>query len=163
MAKISAFRPLLPADSTPSSQSRSENGSNSAQSRRSSACFECRKKRVKCVGSSPCHACARSGSACIFDPSKDRRRKSALISAERSTQRYKGMLTQLIRTLMFDNDEKISALKEFVRDHASVEGCLKSLELKYQSSSSSENRIADQRLHEKLTNAFNDGFMLEEE
>ncbi|RAL06796.1 Zn(II)2Cys6 transcription factor domain-containing protein [Aspergillus homomorphus CBS 101889] len=135
MAKTTAFRPLLPA-ATPPSRILSAKGSGPTQTRRSSACLKCRKKRVKCVGSSPCQACAGSGSACIFEPFKDRRRKAALINAEQSNKRYQELLKQLIGTLMFGDDEQISALKEFVRYHASVESCLDLLGSEDQPSSS---------------------------
>ncbi|PYH76650.1 hypothetical protein BO82DRAFT_396005 [Aspergillus uvarum CBS 121591] len=134
MAKTPAFRPLLPA-ATPPSRILSAKGSGSTQTRRSSACLKCREKRVKCVGSSPCQACTETGTACIFEPSRDRRRKSALIYAEQSAQRYQEILKQLICTLMFGNDEQISALKEYVRYHASVESCLDLLDSEYQPSS----------------------------
>ncbi|PYH75407.1 hypothetical protein BO82DRAFT_410550 [Aspergillus uvarum CBS 121591] len=134
MAKTPAFRPLLPA-ATPPSPIVSRKVSGSTQTRRSSACLKCREKRVKCVGSSPCQACTETGTACIFEPSRDRRRKSALIYAEQSTQKYRKILKQLLRTLMFGNDEQISALKEFVRNHASVGSCLNVLGSEYQPSS----------------------------
>ncbi|PYH46603.1 Zn(II)2Cys6 transcription factor domain-containing protein [Aspergillus saccharolyticus JOP 1030-1] len=140
MAKTPAFRPILPA-ATPLSQIPSAERSGSIKTHRSSACLKCREKRVKCVGSSPCQTCTGLGSACIFEPFKDRRRKSALINAEQSTQRYQELLKQLIGTLMFGDDEQISALKEFVRYHASVESCLELWGSKYQPSlSPSETR-----------------------
>ncbi|RAH59407.1 hypothetical protein BO85DRAFT_269593 [Aspergillus piperis CBS 112811] len=55
--------------------------------RRSFACTNCRRKHIKCTGPPSCETCVHSGRTCVFEPSKDRRRKEALRHAEKATER----------------------------------------------------------------------------
>jgi Fungal Zn(2)-Cys(6) binuclear cluster domain len=48
------------------------------KSRISSACLECKKRRRKCTGATPCQACTLFQTECIYDRTQDRRTKAYL-------------------------------------------------------------------------------------
>ncbi|KAL4815664.1 fungal-specific transcription factor domain-containing protein [Aspergillus spinulosporus] len=51
-------------------------------SKRSTACTECKTRRIKCRGSQPCDNCVATNRNCVFLVEHDRRRKNALRRAE---------------------------------------------------------------------------------
>ncbi len=46
------------------------------KTRISSACLECKKRRRKCTGETPCQTCSEVQAECIYDPTMDRRSKA---------------------------------------------------------------------------------------
>ncbi|KAL2829888.1 hypothetical protein BJY01DRAFT_121769 [Aspergillus pseudoustus] len=65
----------------------------------SSACLECRKRKQRCDGASPCYFCRRSGQDCVIDEEGDGRRKIALKRKIDSLEQDNEMLLGLIETI----------------------------------------------------------------
>ena len=87
--------------------------------------------KLQCVGLSPCQECAASASRCIFDPSKDKRRKIAWKNTQES-------LMQLINILRCGTDDDVQHLREKIHQAASPQHaveCLHSSFPRYNTSS----------------------------
>ncbi|KAJ9491408.1 hypothetical protein VN97_g1838 [Penicillium thymicola] len=75
MSKNNLLRELLPRDKGFMQYPKMDS---STKQRRnvSLACTECRKKRSKCSGATPCTTCVTEGRQCLYDPARDRRRRA---------------------------------------------------------------------------------------
>lgn len=94
--------------------------------RRSFACINCRRKHIKvifvnwtymnetnwlqCTGPPYCEICVRSGRTCVFEPSKDRRRKGALRHAEKIIEEYRNALMMVIQIFKSGADQDVCDL-----------------------------------------------------
>ncbi|KAJ5808870.1 hypothetical protein N7474_010139 [Penicillium riverlandense] len=79
------LRPLCPIEKGSFPQPQTPCSSCRKRRNVSLACTECRQKKTKCSGTTPCANCTAKGCQCIYDQSSDRRRKS--YSREPSTLR----------------------------------------------------------------------------
>ncbi|CRL25422.1 Fungal transcriptional regulatory protein, N-terminal [Penicillium camemberti] len=66
-------------EKVPSSQSQIQRPSVVKRQNVSLACTECRKKRIKCSGTTPCANCTAKGCPCLYG--SDRRRKAHIIES----------------------------------------------------------------------------------
>ncbi|BCR99810.1 Zn(II)2Cys6 transcription factor domain-containing protein [Aspergillus luchuensis] len=96
--------------------------------RRSLACTNCRRKHIKCTGPPSCETCVHSGRACVFEPSKDRRRKEALRHAEKATERYRNALVMVIQTFKSGADQDVRDLVDRMKQSSSVDDSLAELQ-----------------------------------
>ncbi|KAL2872479.1 putative C6 transcription factor [Aspergillus lucknowensis] len=89
----------------------------------SSACLPCKQAKRKCTGRpAPCKACQNTQSDCIFDESKDLRRKLAAKQTTRDLERktedlkyYRRVLDALVQQLRTPNDEKLQDILRIIR------------------------------------------------
>ncbi|KAL2829886.1 hypothetical protein BJY01DRAFT_121743 [Aspergillus pseudoustus] len=100
------LRPLLPVHAKTGAEPIVP--SKPKRSRQSIACITCQKKRKRCSGSPPCDACEASGTQCVFDPSKDKRRKLNVQQAHETVSR-------LLDILQHGPDEDLCLLRESIR------------------------------------------------
>ncbi|KAL2856617.1 fungal-specific transcription factor domain-containing protein [Aspergillus pseudoustus] len=89
----------------------------------SSACLPCKQAKRKCTGRpAPCKACENTQSDCIFDESKDLRRKLAakqttkdLAKTAEDLEYYRGVLKVLVRQLRTSSGENLEDVLTVVR------------------------------------------------
>ncbi|OJJ65832.1 hypothetical protein ASPBRDRAFT_49438 [Aspergillus brasiliensis CBS 101740] len=96
--------------------------------RRSFACTNCRRKHIKCTGPPSCETCVHSGRTCVFEPSKDRRRKEALRHAEKATEGYRNALVMVIQTFKSGADQEVRDLVDRMKQSSSVDDSLAELQ-----------------------------------
>ncbi|KAJ5751413.1 uncharacterized protein N7511_008378 [Penicillium nucicola] len=124
MTNKASLRPLRPREKGSSSQSQIPRPSVEKRQNVSLACTECRQKRTKCSGTTPCANCTAKGCQCIYG--SDRRRKSHSIESSilhqallytvvklrsRNPDNVKSFILQ-IRGLQSDRDGEIFLLRE---------------------------------------------------
>ncbi|KAL4882109.1 hypothetical protein BJY04DRAFT_187228 [Aspergillus karnatakaensis] len=88
--------------------------------RTSTACLQCRKKRVKCDGTSPCNACRLSGADCVIDKEGDGRRKIVLKRKIDSLEQDNKLLLRAFNTLRETDEEKALELLRLIRSNVSL-------------------------------------------
>ncbi|KAL5334190.1 hypothetical protein BJX70DRAFT_405562 [Aspergillus crustosus] len=85
------------------------------------ACLECRKKRQKCDGTSPCNYCRISGAECVIDKEGDGRRKILLKRKLESLEQDNKLLLEVFTTLREADDERALDFFGFLRSNVSLE------------------------------------------
>ncbi|OJZ79838.1 hypothetical protein ASPFODRAFT_519965 [Aspergillus luchuensis CBS 106.47] len=100
--------------------------------RRGLACQYCRKHRVKCVGSPCCEACNKSGTTCIFEPHKDRRRKANRRHVEERLNRNERVLTLVLQILGSGQMNDIGFLSCIVKRASTPEDAISELQTLFQ-------------------------------
>jgi hypothetical protein len=126
----SAYRPLAPKiGSEPPAQSRGLEDNRNKRS--STACSECKQRRIKCSVDGtgpPCTECALHGRECIFDEKQDKRRKVAreqivedLKRTQNDLKNARGYLEYLIDAIRYSNRDDVYALVDAIRSGASDE------------------------------------------
>ncbi|KAE8391690.1 hypothetical protein BDV23DRAFT_152839 [Aspergillus alliaceus] len=104
-------------------------GTELKRKRQSTACTVCQRKRVKCTGIAPCQGCTASGSECVFDFSKDKRRKETLLKAQRDASNTYQVLIQLVRILYHGTDEIVKELRAHIQGAPSLQEAMVKLRL----------------------------------
>ncbi|CEL11977.1 hypothetical protein ASPCAL15071 [Aspergillus calidoustus] len=89
--------------------------------RASSACIECRKRKQRCDGASPCYICRRSGQDCVIDEESDGRRKIALKRKIDSLEQDNEMLRGLIQTIREVDEESALEYFRLIRSNLALE------------------------------------------
>ncbi|KAB8213099.1 hypothetical protein BDV33DRAFT_185456 [Aspergillus novoparasiticus] len=98
--------------------------------RRSSACTSCQRRRVKCIGPTPCEACVASNPECFFDPSTDKRQRLAQRVAQRDAENYRYISIYLINILRSGKEGELSNLVREMQKASSLDSALADLRLK---------------------------------
>ncbi|KAJ5705147.1 hypothetical protein N7536_000836 [Penicillium majusculum] len=86
----------------------------------STACLACKHAKRKCSGpESPCKACQSAGTECLFDPTRDLRRKVAVKRTIQELRNYKVLLDSLLSTLASDDQVQFDKVVDLIRKKAS--------------------------------------------
>ncbi|KAE8396771.1 hypothetical protein BDV37DRAFT_267401 [Aspergillus pseudonomiae] len=121
-------RLLLPKNSIQEDPQRDSNlGTVLKRRRQTTACTTCQRKRTKCTGTTPCQGCTASGSECVFDFSKDKRRKETLLKAQRDALDTYQILLQLVRILYDGTDETVKKLRGNIQGVPSLQEAMVNL------------------------------------
>ncbi|KAJ5775820.1 uncharacterized protein N7511_000831, partial [Penicillium nucicola] len=112
MSKNNLLRELLPSDQKFNNQYL--NLTLPAKQRRKVplACTECQRKRSKCSGTNPCMTCTTQNRECLYDPARDRRRKTH--TAE--LLNFRVAFFQMTAKLRSGTSEEISSLIQEFRN-----------------------------------------------
>lgn len=74
----------------------------------------------QCSSGNPCLECTRRESACIFDESSDKRRKSYLTKMEKELNYYQKFLDDFFEALRISKDDDVDHIINIVRSGAST-------------------------------------------
>ncbi|KAL3260480.1 hypothetical protein ABHI18_004547 [Aspergillus niger] len=129
MAKKAHQRRLLPANEAPHNLESSP--AKPLMKRRKLACQNCRKRRVKCVGSRPCESCKRSEIECIFEPHNDRRRKESRHHVE-SLSRSERVLIQVLQIVRYGPPNDLCDLIGIVKQASTLQDAISKLQMVFQ-------------------------------
>jgi hypothetical protein len=120
--KPSEGSPLLGPKSPPvtseSSHARVPSGRHGTK-RASTACNECRRRKIRCDIGSPCGNCIAHAVECVYDTLTDKRRRVAARLAEQESRYYREVLTQLLHTIRTEDEDRVQELIRFIRGGAS--------------------------------------------
>ncbi|KAJ5402481.1 Transcription factor [Penicillium crustosum] len=85
----------------------------------STACLACKHAKRKCSGpESPCKACRSAGTECLFDPTRDLRRKVAVKRTIQELKNHKDLLDSLLSTLASDDQVQFDKVVGLIRKKA---------------------------------------------
>ncbi|CAI7566583.1 unnamed protein product [Penicillium glandicola] len=88
----------------------------------STACLACKAAKRKCSGpDAPCKACRSTNTECLFDPTRDLRRKVAVKRMIQELTNYKDLLESLLITLGSTDKLKFETVMDLIRNKASFE------------------------------------------
>ncbi|KAL2840024.1 hypothetical protein BJX68DRAFT_190742 [Aspergillus pseudodeflectus] len=87
----------------------------------SSACLECRKRKQRCDGASPCYFCGRSGQDCVINEEGDGRRKIALKRKIDSLEQANEILLGLIQTIREADEERALEYFRLIQSNLALE------------------------------------------
>jgi hypothetical protein len=85
----------------------------------STACNECRRRKIRCDIGNPCANCIAHRVQCVYDELTDKRRKVAAKLAEQESQYYRDFLLQLLHTIRTEDEEIVQSLISVIRSGAS--------------------------------------------
>ncbi|KAF4772325.1 hypothetical protein PENNAL_c0190G04329 [Penicillium nalgiovense] len=92
-----------------------------SKKRLSIACKECQRRRTKCSVGNPCLECTKRGSACIFDESSDKRRKSHFRRMEEELRHYQGFLDEFLKNIRNSSEADLQHIIHVVRSGSSID------------------------------------------
>ncbi|KAJ5473929.1 Transcription factor [Penicillium sp. IBT 31633x] len=85
----------------------------------STACLACKAAKRKCSGpDAPCKACATTNTKCLFDPTRDLRRKVAVKRTIQELSNHKDLLEFLLGALGSADPRQLDDLVHLIRDKA---------------------------------------------
>ncbi|KAE8371415.1 hypothetical protein BDV26DRAFT_276140 [Aspergillus bertholletiae] len=83
--------------------------------RSSAACTECRKRRKKCNGYTPCEQCTLHDRECVIDLLRDKRKKMHRRALEQELQYYRTFLHQLYQVICECDYADVEQLVSLIR------------------------------------------------
>ncbi|KAL2001336.1 hypothetical protein VTN02DRAFT_1898 [Thermoascus thermophilus] len=89
--------------------------------RASSACKECKRRRIKCTTGNPCAECAAHGRTCIYDELADKRRKLAAKRTQEELEYYRGLLERLLLSIRCCERANVEQIIGVIRRGASLQ------------------------------------------
>ncbi|KAE8371199.1 hypothetical protein BDV26DRAFT_276605 [Aspergillus bertholletiae] len=98
------------------------------RSRSSTACTECRRRRKKCNGYTPCEQCTLYDRECVIDLLSDKRKKMYPRALEQELQYYRTFLHQLYQVICECDYADVEQLVSLIRKGGTKEGIKNAVE-----------------------------------
>ncbi|KAE8130758.1 hypothetical protein BDV38DRAFT_266347 [Aspergillus pseudotamarii] len=92
------------------------------------ACTECRRRRIKCNGYTPCEPCTLHNRECVIDLRHDKRKKTHLRELEQELQYYRTFIHQLYQVIGECDDADVNQLVSLIRDGGTKEDIKNTIE-----------------------------------
>ncbi|KAL2012024.1 hypothetical protein VTN00DRAFT_4742 [Thermoascus crustaceus] len=112
--------PSMAESSTPAPGTGAATEEGGKMKRASSACKECKRRRIKCTTGNPCAECAAHGRTCIYDELADKRRKLAAKRTQEELEYYRGLLERLLLSIRCCERENVDQIISVIRRGASL-------------------------------------------
>ncbi|EEA24192.1 hypothetical protein TMatcc_007265 [Talaromyces marneffei ATCC 18224] len=94
--------------------------SSKRRSQKSTACENCKVKKIKCSGGPPCENCVRNGIECVVDEAQDGRRRIAVKRTIDSLEKDRDLLLDLVASMRDGKNTYVQQLLSLIRGHASL-------------------------------------------
>ncbi|KAE8361700.1 hypothetical protein BDV27DRAFT_132638 [Aspergillus caelatus] len=98
------------------------------QIRSSAACTECRRRRKKCNGCTPCEQCTLHNRECVIDLLHDKRKKIYIRKLGQELQYHRTFLHQLYQVIRECDDADVKQLVSLIRDGGTKEDIKNAIE-----------------------------------
>ncbi|KAE8361560.1 hypothetical protein BDV27DRAFT_132922 [Aspergillus caelatus] len=96
--------------------------------RSSAACTECRRRRIKCNGYTPCEQCTLNNRECVINLLHDKRKKIYLRELEQELQYHRTFFHQLYQVICECDDADVNQLVSLIRDGGTKEDIKNTIE-----------------------------------
>ncbi|KAL5333306.1 hypothetical protein BJX70DRAFT_406335 [Aspergillus crustosus] len=110
-------RPLAPLPGAPEIQHAPPNKATNGRKHKTTACEECKKKKLKCRGDPPCQHCAANKIECVVNEMADQRRKTPQKRKLENFKRSEDILNRLVECIRVSHESKVVQLVSLIRSH----------------------------------------------
>ncbi|KAL4900102.1 hypothetical protein BDW74DRAFT_188665 [Aspergillus multicolor] len=93
---------------------------NPARKHKTTACQECKKKKLKCRGEPPCQNCVANNIQCLVNELADQRRKLPQKRKLESLEQSNDVLLRLLKAIRDSENKKIAQLMNLIRSNPAV-------------------------------------------
>ncbi|RDW72688.1 Zn(II)2Cys6 transcription factor [Aspergillus mulundensis] len=93
---------------------------NPARKHKTTACQECKKKKLKCRGDPPCQNCVANNIQCLVNEQADQRRKLPQKRKLESLEQSNDVLLRLLRAIRDSENKKVAQLMNLIRSNPAV-------------------------------------------
>ncbi|KAL4913090.1 hypothetical protein BDW62DRAFT_214528 [Aspergillus aurantiobrunneus] len=119
MSDPPSSRPLAPVPGLDSQHGATEEPS-PARKHKTTACEECKKKKLKCRGDPPCQHCVANGIECRVNEMADQRRKLPQKRKLEGLEQSNDILVRLLSAIRGSENKRIAQLMNLIRSHPSM-------------------------------------------